>query len=247
MVAAWAFLWLWCTGFSLQRLLLLRSTDSGVLRPQWLQLLALEHRLSRCRASQAQLFHSTWDPPGSGIKPTSPALAAHSLPLSHQGISTLGNSYSTPETVYENYRNNLRLRVIFFFFLRMIFYSSRMDLLLLLADNSIGWLNPIWDSAASELGFFFWQPGVFPSCSFLADTELQFLSRPHLKTAGSFAQFKVLSPSPVCLEAPNSSFGLPVPVELPQALLSFPDSQPPFCLLSILSFLLPVDLGDALG
>ena len=102
------------------------------------------HRLSCCIA---------YGIPGSGIEPVSPTLAADSLPLSHPGILMLGNSYSTLETVYENYRNNLRLRMIFF--LRMIFCSSRMDLLLLLTDNCIGRekLNPVWDSADSELGF----------------------------------------------------------------------------------------------
>ena len=84
-----------------------------------------------------------WAPPGLGIEPVSPALAADSLPLSHQGIPMLGNSYSTPETVYENYRDNLRLGMIFFFFFKndFLFFKNGFTL----TDNSIGQnqLNPI--------------------------------------------------------------------------------------------------------
>ena len=42
-------------------------------RAQQLWLLALEHTLSTC--ARAQLPHSTWDLPGSGIEPMSPTLA----------------------------------------------------------------------------------------------------------------------------------------------------------------------------
>ena len=34
--------------------------------------------------TQAQLLHSMWDPPGPGIEPVSPALAANSSSLSYQ-------------------------------------------------------------------------------------------------------------------------------------------------------------------
>ena len=40
--------------------------------------------LSSC-GLQAQLPYGTWDLPGPGIKPVSPALAGGLLPLSHQG------------------------------------------------------------------------------------------------------------------------------------------------------------------
>ena len=43
----------------------------------------LEHRFSSC-SIQAQLLHSMWDLPGSGIKPMSPALAVDSYLLHHQ-------------------------------------------------------------------------------------------------------------------------------------------------------------------
>ena len=40
---------------------------------QWLQLPGLEHRLNSGR-TWAELLHGTWDLPGSGIEPMSPAL-----------------------------------------------------------------------------------------------------------------------------------------------------------------------------
>ena len=61
----------------------------------------------------------------------------------------------------------------------------------------------------------------------MADTELQFCLAPILRRLEALLSLRCFPPSPVCLVAPNSSFGLPVPVELPQALLSFSDSQPP--------------------
>ena len=50
-----------CPGFSLQWLLLLQSTGSRAWAEQW--------------GARAQLLLGTWDLPGSGIKPVSPALA----------------------------------------------------------------------------------------------------------------------------------------------------------------------------
>ena len=45
---------------------------------------ALERRLSSC-GTRAQLLHGMWDVPGPGLEPVSPALAADSQPLCHQG------------------------------------------------------------------------------------------------------------------------------------------------------------------
>ena len=45
---------------------------------------ALEHRLSSYGA-QVSLFHGVWDPPGSRIEPTSPALAGRFFTTDHQG------------------------------------------------------------------------------------------------------------------------------------------------------------------
>ena len=61
--------------FSLQWLLLLQSTGSGVRGLQLLQHLALELGLSSCGA-WASLLLGMWNLPVLGIKPTSPALAS---------------------------------------------------------------------------------------------------------------------------------------------------------------------------
>ena len=50
--------------------------------------LIVEHGLSSC-GLRAQLLHSMWDLPGPGVEPMSPALAADSLPPSHQGSPPL--------------------------------------------------------------------------------------------------------------------------------------------------------------
>ena len=51
--------------------------------------LVAEHRLQTRRLSscgaRAQLLRSMWDPPRPGLEPVSPALAADSQPLHHQG------------------------------------------------------------------------------------------------------------------------------------------------------------------
>ena len=79
----------WCAGFSLQWLLLLRSTGSRHAGfsscGTWASVVvahgvsscgswALEHRLSSCGA-RAYLLCSMWDLPGPGLEPVSPALA----------------------------------------------------------------------------------------------------------------------------------------------------------------------------
>ena len=75
---------LWCSDFSLQGLLLLWSVGLGRACLSSCSSQALEHRLSSCHA-WASLLRSTWDHPGSGIEPVSPALAVDSSPLSLQG------------------------------------------------------------------------------------------------------------------------------------------------------------------
>ena len=63
-----------CAGLSLQWLLPLRSTGSRHAGLSSCGSRALECRLSRC-VTQAQLLRGTWDPPGPGLEPVSPALA----------------------------------------------------------------------------------------------------------------------------------------------------------------------------
>ena len=65
---------LWCTGFSLRWLLLLRSMGSRCLGFSSCGSRALERRLSSCGA-RALLLRSMWDLPGPGLEPMSPALA----------------------------------------------------------------------------------------------------------------------------------------------------------------------------
>ena len=66
--------WLWRAGFSLQWLLLLRSTGSRHVSFRSCGMRALEHRLSSCGA-RAYLLCSMWDLPGPGLEAVSPALA----------------------------------------------------------------------------------------------------------------------------------------------------------------------------
>ena len=69
---------LWCTGFSLQWLLLLRSTGSRSVGFSNCSSWALEPWLSSCSA-QALLLHGMWDPPGPGMEPMCPVLAGKFL------------------------------------------------------------------------------------------------------------------------------------------------------------------------
>ena len=82
-----------CAGFSLQWLLLLRSTGSrrwaSVVVAHGLSscgLQALERRLSSC-GTWAWLLHGMWDLPGPGIEPMSPALAGGFLTTGPPGKS----------------------------------------------------------------------------------------------------------------------------------------------------------------
>ena len=77
---------LWCVGFSLWWLLLLRSTGSRHAGFSSCGSWALEHRLSSCGA-QTQLLHGMWDLPGPGLEPVSPALAAGFLTTAPPGKS----------------------------------------------------------------------------------------------------------------------------------------------------------------
>ena len=75
---------LWCTGFSLQWLLLSWSMGSRHAGFSSCGLRALEHRLSSCGAWD-QLFHGMWDLPRPGIEPVSPALAGGFLTTAPPG------------------------------------------------------------------------------------------------------------------------------------------------------------------
>ena len=75
---------LWCEGFSLEWLLLLRSTGSrrGGFRSCGSR--APEHRISNCGA-RAYLLRDMWDLPGPGLEPVSPALAGRLLTTAPPG------------------------------------------------------------------------------------------------------------------------------------------------------------------
>ena len=77
-----------CTGFSLRWLLLLWSTGFRHAGFSSCGLWALEHRLSSCGA-QAQLLCGTWDLPGPGLEPVSPALAGGFLTTAPPGKSRM--------------------------------------------------------------------------------------------------------------------------------------------------------------
>ena len=85
-VASSGYSLLWCTGFSLQRLLLSRSTGSRRVGFSSCGSRAIERRLSSCGA-RAQLLHSMWDLPRPGIEPVSPALAGGFLTTEPLGKS----------------------------------------------------------------------------------------------------------------------------------------------------------------
>ena len=75
---------LWCTGFSLQWLLLLWSMGSRSVGFSSCGSWALERRLSSCGA-RAQLLCGMWDHPGPALKPVSPALAGRFLTTAPPG------------------------------------------------------------------------------------------------------------------------------------------------------------------
>ena len=75
---------LWCAGFLLQWLLLLRNTGSRHTDFSSCGSRALERRLSSCGA-WAQLLRGMWDLPGPGIEPVSPALAGRFLTTAPTG------------------------------------------------------------------------------------------------------------------------------------------------------------------
>ena len=83
-VASGGYSLLQCAGFSLQWLLLLRSTGSRREGFSSFGAWALERRLSSCSA-RAQLLYSMWDLPGSGLEPMSPALAGGFLTTAPPG------------------------------------------------------------------------------------------------------------------------------------------------------------------
>ena len=69
---------LWCAGFSLRWLLLLRSTGSRHAGFSSCGSRALEHRFSSCGA-RAQLLRGMWDLPGTGLEPGSPCIGRQIL------------------------------------------------------------------------------------------------------------------------------------------------------------------------
>ena len=75
---------LWCTGFSLRWLFLLRSTGSRRSGFCSCGSRALEHRLSSCGA-WASLLNGMWDLPRPGLEPVSPALAGGFLTTAPPG------------------------------------------------------------------------------------------------------------------------------------------------------------------
>ena len=83
---------LWCTGFSLRWLLLLRNTGSRCAGFSSCGSQALERKLSSC-GTWAQLLHGMWDLPGPGLKPVSPTLAGGSLTTAPPGKSQLSILY----------------------------------------------------------------------------------------------------------------------------------------------------------
>ena len=83
-VASGGYSLLRCTGFSLQWLLLLRSTGSRSMGFSSCGSQALEQRLSSCGA-RALLLRSMWDLPGPGLEPVSPALAGGFLTTAPPG------------------------------------------------------------------------------------------------------------------------------------------------------------------
>ena len=115
-----------CACFSLQWLLLLRSTGSRHAgfssRGMWAQQLcsqALEHRLSSCGA-QAQLLRGMWDLPRPGIELVSPALAGGFLTTVPQGKSlpllfkqkerNMGTNLTSDKTIQRPEKNRTYLR-----------------------------------------------------------------------------------------------------------------------------------------
>ena len=90
---------LWCEGFSLQGLLLLRSTGFTArgLRSNGSQALAQDQWL--CGA-QALLICGMWDRPGAGNEPVSPALARRFLTIKHQGSPSNTFSHSSPSSYF---------------------------------------------------------------------------------------------------------------------------------------------------
>ena len=75
---------LWCVGFSLRWLLLLRSPGSRHAGVCSCGSRALEHRFRSC-GSRASLLCGMWELPGPGLEPLSPALAGRFLTTAPPG------------------------------------------------------------------------------------------------------------------------------------------------------------------
>ena len=119
-VAAWPFHQLRYTGFSLWWLLLSRSTGSRVRGFQ--QLWYLGSIVGRW----AQLLHSMWDLPRSGIEPVALALVSRFLPLSHQ------------ESPYDIFKMKF---IFIFFLLKQYILNAYRVKVYLLSRNILIWEN----------------------------------------------------------------------------------------------------------
>ena len=126
-VAVWAFFSLWSVGATLQCGLLivvaslvaqhgLQGKQTSVIVARGLSSggsWALEHRLSSC-GTQAQLFHSMWGLPGSGIKPMSPELTGGFFTTEPRGKPQIqieiSESLATVDTAMEKSKTLLHTR-----------------------------------------------------------------------------------------------------------------------------------------
>ena len=107
-----ATLWLQCAVFSLQWLLLLQSTSPRAHGLSSCSSQVREHRLDSW-ATQAYLLWGTWNPPGEGIKPTLPSLAAWFFTTEPPGKPSTHDFFKS--------LRRLEIEVNFFNFIKSIF------------------------------------------------------------------------------------------------------------------------------
>ena len=93
---------LWCAGFSLWWLLLLRSTGSRRAGFSSCGLWALEHGLSSC-GTRAQLLHGMWDLPRPGLESMYPALAGRFLTTAPPGKPSNSLLFAIAQHILQNY------------------------------------------------------------------------------------------------------------------------------------------------
>ena len=97
-----------CVGFSLQWLLLLRSTGSRCVGFSSCGSWALERRLSSC-GTRACLLRGTWDLPRPGLEPVSPALVGGFLTTVPPGKSQELMNFSSLEVSKQKQGNLLKV------------------------------------------------------------------------------------------------------------------------------------------